>query len=243
MKTRLLNGKSALITGASRGIGRVIAFAMIDAGARVIVTYKKNRKMAEEITNYTQTGNVMACQLDVTLRSSIRKLEEKIKQTYGKIDILVNNAGINKPNDFDKINDEDWNDVLETNLSGPFKVTQELLPLINNNGSIINISSVSGQYGGPRTTHYAVSKAGLISLTQNLAIFCAPRGIRVNAVAAGLIESEMAHAANSLGIAEKILLKRLGKPEEVAHAVVFLASDQSSYITAQTINVNGGLYF
>ena len=114
---------------------------------------------------------------------------------------------------------------------------------MNDGGSIINIASVSAQYGGPRSTHYCVSKAGVLALTQNLAIFCSDRGIRVNAVSPGLIRSEMAGAAAGLGLEEKILLGRMGTYEEVASVVVFLASDEASYITAQTINVNGGIYF
>ena len=162
---------------------------------------------------------------------------------FNSIDTLVNNAGINRPNDFDRISDEEWDEVLGVNLKGAFITIQEFLPLIKKGGNIINISSVSGQYGGPRTTHYAVSKGGLISLTQNLAIFCAPKNIRVNAIAAGLIQSKMAEAAKDLGILERIPLKRMGNPEEVAKVVVFLASDDASYITGQTINVNGGMYF
>jgi len=239
----MLKGKKAVVTGASRGIGKAIAQAMLEADASVILTYLSNKESACDVMKEHPKANSFSVELDVKDRRSIQNLRKFIKRTWGSFDILVNNAGINKPNDFDKISDEDWNDVLTVNLSGPFKVTQELLPLMNDKGSIINISSVSGQYGGPRTTHYAVSKAGLICLTQNLAIFCSTRGIRVNAIAAGLIESKMASAANNLGITEKILLKRLGKPEEVADAVVFLASDKSSYITAQTVNVNGGLYF
>lgn len=243
MKGKLLEGKAALVTGSSRGIGRAIVLAMLDAGAKIIVTYRKNRSLAEEIMKNAATGSVIIGQLDVTLRSSIRRLKEKIQGAYGKIDILVNNAGINHPNDFDKIRDKEWEKILATNLTGVFKVTQETLPLIKDGGSIINIVSVSGQCGGPRTTHYAVSKGGLITFTQNLAIFCAPRNIRVNAVAPGLIKSEMASAAKNLGLNNKILLRRMGDPKEVASVVVFLASDAASYITAQIINVNGGLYF
>lgn len=239
----MLTGKKCIVTGGSRGIGKSIAHAMLKEGASVIVTYVSNKDLAEEIIRQYPESNSYAVELDVKDRSSIRRLRNVIKDYWTNFDVLVNNAGINKPNDFDKIDDDDWNEVLDTNLAGPFKVTQELLHVMNDYGSIINISSVSGQYGGPRTTHYAVSKAGLNSLTQNMAIFCAKRGIRVNAIAAGLIESEMAKAAQNLGVTDKILLKRMGKPEEVANVAVFMASDKSSYITAQTINVNGGIYF
>jgi 3-oxoacyl-[acyl-carrier protein] reductase len=164
------------------------------------------------------------------------------------LDVLVNNAGINKPTDFDQINDDDWDDVLAVNLRGPFVCAQESLALLRvRGGSIINISSVSGQYGGPRTAHYAASKAGLISLGQVIARFAAKDKVRCNTLAVGLIASDMAqqamHSPSVARAAENILLGRLGSREEVARVVVFLASDASSYLTAQTLGVNGGLYF
>ncbi|MCK5655196.1 MAG: 3-oxoacyl-ACP reductase FabG [Candidatus Aureabacteria bacterium] len=238
-----LNGKIALVTGASRGIGKAIAAAIIEAGGTVIVTYKKNEDLAREVAKRDKKGKSIAVQMDVSDRSSVKKAKDIVINKFNHIDIFVNNAGINKPNDFDKITDNDWENVLDVNLKGPFIVTQEFLSMMKEKGSIINISSVSGQYGGPRTTHYAASKAGLIAFTQNLAIFCAQKKIRVNAVSPGLIESEMAKAAKGLLIEEKILLGRLGTPEEVAKAVLFLASDDASYITGHTLNVNGGIYF
>ncbi len=240
-----LDGKVALVTGSSRGIGSQIALRLAHEGAHCAVCYNKEESMAETIARRIENsgGRAFAVRLSVTDRASVRRAAQRVVETFGKIDILVNNAGINKPNDFDRISDEEWHDVLDVNLTGAFKVTQELLPFMADGGSIVNISSVSGQYGGPRTTHYCVSKAGLIALTQNLAIFCARRNIRVNAIAPGLIESEMAGAATGLGVSEKILLRRMGTAEEVASVAVFLASSDSSYMTAQTLNVNGGLYF
>lgn len=238
-----LNGKIALVTGASRGIGKAIAVAILKAGGTVVVTYKESEDLAREVVRRDKKGNSIAVQMDVSERLSVKKAKDIVINKFGHIDIFVNNAGINKPNDFDKITDNDWENVLDVNLKGPFIVTQEFLSMMKEKGSIINISSVSGQYGGPRTTHYAVSKAGLIAFTQNLAIFCARRKIRVNAVSPGLIKSEMAKAAKGLSIEEKILLGRLGTPEEVAKAVLFLASDDASYITGHTLNVNGGIYF
>ncbi len=238
-----LDGKIALVTGSSRGIGKAIAAAIIEAGGTVIVTYKKSEDLAREVAKTDKKGKSIAVQMDVSNRLSVKKAKDIVIKKFGHLDIFVNNAGINKPNDFDKITDNDWENVLDVNLKGPFIVTQEFLSMIKEKGSIINITSVSGQYGGPRTTHYAASKAGLIAFTQNLAIFCARRKIRVNAVSPGLIESEMAKAAKGLQIEEKILLGRLGTPEEVAKAVLFLASDDASYITGHTLNVNGGIYF
>ena len=168
---------------------------------------------------------------------------------FGGFSVLVNNAGINKPTDFDQVTDEDWDQILAVNLRGPFACSQVALPYLRDagGGSIIHIGSVSGQYGGPRTAHYAASKAGLISLSQVIARFGAKSKIRSNVVAAGLIQSEMAAAGLASAAVQKaadsIVLGRMGTPSEVGDAVAFLASDASSYITAQTINVNGGLYF
>ena len=242
-----LSNKVAFITGGSSGIGAAIAKEIAACGAKVIISYRANKSAAElvlkEISEMEEES--FSIQMDITDSASIKKAFKKIKSNVGVIDILINNAGINKPADFDMISEADWDKVLDTNLKGAFLVSQTFLPIIRNKGSVINIASVSGQYGGPRTTHYACSKAGLISLTQNLAIFCSKKktGIRVNCVSPGLIESKMAGAAKGLGLDDKILMGRKGTPEEVAKAVAFLASDDASYITAQTINVNGGLYF
>ncbi len=184
--------------------------------------------------------------MDVTERASVEAAAKDVR-ALGTVSILVNNAGINKPTDFDKVSDADWGTILATNLKGPFVCAQVFLPLMTDGGSIVHIGSVSGQYGGPRTAHYAASKAGLISLAQVIARFGAPHGVRSNTVAAGLIASDMGQAglaaASVQKAAEGILLKRLGEAREVADAVVYLASDASSYVTAQTLNVNGGLYF
>lgn len=245
-----LTGKCAVVTGASRGIGKAIALGLAEAGADVIVTYREKREEADAVVKQIETmgKRALAHQLDVTSRSSAEALAAAAK-SFGLVTILVNNAGINKPTDFDQIEDADWDNILNTNLRGPYMVSQVFLPLLKDagGGSIIHIGSVSGQYGGPRTAHYAASKAGLISLAQVIARFGAQYGVRSNTVAAGLIASDMAAAglANAAvqKAAETIVLKRLGTTQEVADAVVFLASDASSYITAQTLNVNGGLYF
>ena len=240
-----LEERVALVTGSSRGIGKALAIALAREGAKVAVTYEKEKEKAEGVVGEIEEtgGEAISLQLAVTDRSSIREALGAASKRFGRLDILVNNAGINRPSDFSEITDEDWEEVIGVNLTGTFKVTQEALKFMGRGGSIINISSVSGQYGGPRTTHYCVSKAGVIAMTQNLAIFCAPMGIRVNAVSPGLIESEMANAAKGLGVEEKILMKRLGTAKEVADSVVFLASESASYITGQTLNVNGGVYF
>lgn len=245
-----LAGKNAVVTGGSRGIGRAIALGLAEAGADVAFTYRERGDEAQKVArDIEKTGRrALAIRMDVTDRASVENAAAQAK-AFGPISVLVNNAGINKPTDFDKVTDADWDQILSVNLKGPFVCAQVFLPLLAKagGGSIVHIGSVSGQYGGPRTAHYAASKAGLISLAQVIARFGAPSGVRSNVVAAGLIASDMGNAglaaASVQKAAEGILLKRLGMTQEVADAVVFLASDASSYVTAQTINVNGGLYF
>ncbi len=245
-----LHGKCAVVTGGSRGIGRAIALGLADAGADVLLTFReKSAEAASVVKAIEDKGRrAKAVRMDVTDRASV-DAAVKAAEAFGAISILVNNAGINKPTDFDQISDADWDTILATNLKGPFMAAQAFLPLLKNagGGAMVHIGSVSGQYGGPRTAHYAASKAGLISLAQVIARFGAAHNIRSNVVSAGMIASEMAagglQAASVQKAAENILLKRMGSPDEVADAVVFLASDAASYITAQTLNVNGGLYF
>ena len=246
-----LQGKNAVVTGGSRGIGRAIALALADAGANVALTYRERAEDAREVAHsIKKAGRIaMPVRMDVTDRASVEAAASEARRALGPISILVNNAGINKPTDFDKVTDADWDSILDANLKGPFICAQAFLPLLaeTKNGAIVHIGSVSGQYGGPRTAHYAASKAGLISLAQVIARFGAPMGVRSNVVAAGLIASDMADAgmaaASVQKAAENILLRRFGTTREVADAVVFLSSDAASYITAQTLNVNGGLYF
>jgi len=246
-----LTGKVAFVTGGSRGIGAAIAKGLAAAGADVAISCQSNQNLADAVAaEIVSTGRkAIAVKADVRDRAAVQAAFVQTERDLGGIDILVNNAGINNPTDFDQISDEDWDDILGVNLKGPFICAQEALPFLRKRGggSIINIGSVSGQYGGPRTAHYAASKAGLLSLGQVIARFGAADNIRCNTVAAGLIESEMAAAGmQSAAVqeaAKNVVMKRFGTPDEVADAVVYLASDKSSYVTAQTINVNGGLYF
>src|SRR3569832_1527401 len=245
-----LAGRNAIVTGGSRGIGRAIALGLAEAGADVALTYRERRDEADEVVKEIEKSGrrALALQMDVTDRASV-EAAAKDSRALSPISILINKAGVNKPTDFDKVTDADWDSIVDTNLKGPFICAQVFLPLLaqTGKGSIVHIGSVSGQYGGPRTAHYAASKAGLISLAQVIARFGAQHGVRSNTVAAGLIASDMAAAgmaaASVQKAAEGIILKRMGTTREVADAVVFLASDASSYITAQTLNVNGGLYF
>jgi len=251
MSSYSLQGRNAVVTGGSRGIGRAIAIRLAEAGADVALTYRERAHEAEQVVREIDSKGrrAIALQMDVTNRVSVEQAARDARAALGPIGVLVNNAGINKPTDFDHVTDADWDEILSANLKGPFICAQVFLPLLAEvkNGAMIHIGSVSGQYGGPRTAHYAASKAGLISLSQVVARFGARDGTRSNVVAAGLIASDMAAAGMAAPsvqkAAENILLKRFGTPSEVADAVVFLASDASSYITAQTINVNGGLYF
>jgi len=246
-----LLGKIALVTGGSRGIGRAISLALAREGAATALTYREQKQAADDVVRQIERdgGRATAIEMDVRNRESVRAAIRAVESTFGGLNILVNNAGANRPADFDRITDEGWDEILDINLKGPFICAQEALPALRRcgGGSIINIGSVSGQYGGPRTAHYAASKAGLISLGQVIARFGAKDNIRCNTVAAGLIASEMAETGMQSEAVQKaaagILLQRLGAPEDVANAVVFLASDASSYITAQTVNVNGGIYF
>ncbi|WP_419784172.1 SDR family NAD(P)-dependent oxidoreductase [Maridesulfovibrio sp.] len=246
-----LKDKIALITGGGRGIGKAISHKLAAEGAQVILTFAHDRESAEQTAAEisTEGGKARILQLEVSDPDSVDAVVADIGNSEGRLDILVNNAGINDPQDFDKITPDEWDRIMSVNLKGPFLCTQRCLELLKKSreGSVINIGSVSGQYGGPRTAHYAASKAGLISMTQVAARFGAEWNIRCNTVAAGLVVSDMADAGLQnpavQKAAENVLLKRFAAASEVADSVAYLASDESSYITAQTINVNGGLYF
>jgi 3-oxoacyl-[acyl-carrier protein] reductase len=251
MLERPLEGKTALVTGGSRGIGRAICLAFAHAGAQVAFTYREREDEAAAVGQELEAlgARPLAIQIEVSDRGSVERARDRLSSRWSALNILANNAGMNKPTDFDQITDADWDQILGVNLKGPFIVTQTFWPMLTaaNGASVVHIGSVSGQYGGPRTAHYAASKAGLISLGQVIARFGAKHKIRSNTLSAGLISSEMAASAMSnpavAAAATNIPMGRMGAPDEVAMACVFLASDASSYITAQTLNVNGGLYF
>ena len=247
----MLNGRIALVTGGAGEIGQAISRQLAAEGAFVCLTYVGKQDRAETLAAeiVTAGGQALASQLDVCNRSQVQRLVAQLERERGRLDLLVNNAGVNKPTDLDLITDEDWDEILAVNLKGPFICIQEVLPAMHRagGGSIVNIGSISGQYGGPRTAHYAASKAGLISLGQVTARFGAVDNIRCNTLAVGQVQSEMTAASLDSpamrDVKDKILLKRFGRPEEVAQAVLYLASDASSYVTAQTLGINGGLYF
>ena len=248
--------KTAIVTGGGRGIGRAIALTLAQKKIDVAITYVARQDRCEQTAAEIRAHGVdaLVVQADVTQRESVRQLISTVTGEFGRIDILVNNAGILQQKPFNTITDEDWDTMLATNLKSVFLCSQESMPVMirqagagQGGGSIINISSSGGQLGGMLAVHYAVSKAGVISLTRSLARVGAPDGIRVNCVTPGLIETEMSQKEirSEVGqqkITKEIPLRRAGQVEEVATAVAFLASDEASYITGQTINVNGGLY-
>ncbi|MFZ2471527.1 MAG: 3-oxoacyl-ACP reductase family protein [Methanothrix sp.] len=244
-----LSGLVAMVTGSSRGIGRAIALAFARSGANLAVAYNQNADRAEVVSAEIRSlgGNAIVLQLDVSARASIRRAIEDTVDAFGHIDILVNNAGILQQKPFLEITDEDWHRIIDVNLKGPFICAQEIFPIMQRqgHGRIINIASSGGQLGGPLAVHYSASKAGIISLTKSLARIGAPH-ILVNCISPGLIDTDMTQneisSREGMEKIRQIPLIRPGSAEEVAKAAVFLASDQSSYITGQTINVNGGLY-
>lgn len=244
-----LKGVVAMVTGSSRGIGRAIALAFARSGANLAVAYNQNADRAEVVSEEIRSlgGNAIVLQLDVSARASIRRAIEDTVDAFGHIDILVNNAGILQQKPFLEITDEDWHRIIDVNLKGPFICAQEIIPIMQRqgHGRIINIASSGGQLGGPLAVHYSASKAGIICLTKSLARIGAPH-ILVNCISPGLIDTDMTQneisSPEGMEKIRQIPLIRPGSAEEVAKVAVFLASDQSSYITGQTINVNGGLY-
>lgn len=239
-----LKDKICIITGSSRGIGEHIARGFVNEGARVVLTYNNNNILAEKIGN--ELGTDLVLHLDVTNRNNVSNVFKHVHEYYGKIDVLVNNAGINKTADFDEQTDDEWDTVINVDLKGVFICCQEILPYISDFGRIINIGSLSGEYGGPRTPSYAAAKAGVMALTHCLARYVANRGICVNCLSPGVIASDLTEKTMSQSVKDVVnslvLLKRFGRYEELVGAAIFLASDESSYMTAQTISINGGAW-
>jgi NAD(P)-dependent dehydrogenase (short-subunit alcohol dehydrogenase family) len=239
-----LKNKVAIITGSSSGIGEAMARAYTKEGAKVVITYNTRAERAQEIAD--EIGSGLALPLDVRDRASIKACFRKANEVFGPINILVNNAGINRTADFDKQTDEEWNEVIDVNLTGPFRCAQEILPYITDHGRIINIGSLSGEYGGPRTPSYACAKLGLTALTHNLARFLGPRNICVNTLSPGVIGNEFTEKTMSPEVKTTalslMLIKRFATLDEMCGAAVFLASDESSYMTAQTMSINGGAW-
>jgi 3-oxoacyl-[acyl-carrier protein] reductase len=242
-----LEGRVALITGASRGIGRAIALHAASRGASVVALARGEhaRPVADEIV--AAGGQAEAVGADVTDPATIDAAVTRALERFGRLDILVNNAGITRDRLMLRMKPADWDAVLSTNLTAAYTTVQAVLKTMirQRSGRIINLTSVVGQAGNAGQANYAASKAGLIGFTKALALEIASRNITVNAVAPGLIDTEMTRAipgAAQADWAERIPLQRLGTPEDVAAAVVFLASDEASYITGHVLAVNGGMY-
>ena len=243
-----MKGRVAFVTGASQGIGRSCALELARAGAHVLVGARQGDKLASLVDEIVAAGGfATAVAMDVTSRSSVDEAFRKTHDLVERVDILINNAGITRDGLVVRMPVENWDHVLSTNLSGAFACIQAVLPRMMKArwGRIINISSVVAESGNPGQVNYAAAKAGLIGLTKSLAQEVAPRGITVNAVAPGFIETTMTE--NLAGsVKEKLLasipLRRIGSTDEVAHAVHFLATDRAAYITGHTLHVNGGLY-
>ena len=236
----------AFVTGGSGGIGKSICLKLIKSGFYVAVGYKTNKKDA---TNLTKKNPAIAIQVDVSSRKSIKKSIQSCKKFFGQnIDVLINNAAISQEKSFEKISDTDWDNMLVSNLRGAFSFSQEVIPYMIKSkwGRIVNVVSISGQWGGHNQIHYAASKAGLINLTTSLAKLYSKNGITINAVSPGLVKTEM--VANELKTTsgknkiKQIPIGRIADTNEIANVVNFLCLDEASYITGQTINVNGGMY-
>lgn len=244
----LLTGKNAIVTGGSRGIGRAIALALAAEGANVAIIYAGNTQAAEEAKELVAAKGVQVLtqQCDVADADAVTKMVKDVKKAFGSVDILVNNAGITRDNLVMLLKEDDWKAVLDTNLSGAFHCTKAVARFMmkQKQGVIINITSVVGEMGNAGQANYAAAKAGLIGFTKSVAKELASRNIRVNAIAPGCVETDMTEVLGQDvldAMIKTIPLGRAAKPEEIAQAVVFLASDHASYITGQTLNVDGGM--
>ncbi|MDD3652920.1 MAG: 3-oxoacyl-[acyl-carrier-protein] reductase [Desulfotomaculaceae bacterium] len=244
----VLNGKAAIVTGASRGIGRAIALALAKEGAVVLVNYHGRADAANEVVEAIQGagGRALAYQADVANPAEAQAMVKAAQTEFGKVDILVNNAGITSDNLVFRIKDEDWDAVIGTNLKGAFNCIKYAGRIMfrNHFGRIINISSVAGIAGNSGQANYCAAKAGLIGLSRAIAKEFGSRNITVNTVAPGVIYTDMIRSLPE-NVRENMLvqvpLKRFGRPEEVAGLVVYLASELAGYITGQTINIDGGM--
>ncbi len=243
-----MENEVALVSGASRGIGQAIAISLGKKGASVIGT-ATSEKGAENITNYLKENAIkgQGMVLNVTDQASIDQLLENMKEQYAMPSILVNNAGITRDNLMMRMKDEEWDAIIETNLTSIFKLSRACLRAMMKarKGRIISIASVVGLTGNAGQANYAAAKAGIIGFSKSLAREVGSRGITVNAVAPGFIDTDMTRALSDdtkKALLSQIPLNRLGQAEEIASAVAFLASDDASYITGETLNVNGGMY-
>ncbi|MDY5050335.1 MAG: 3-oxoacyl-[acyl-carrier-protein] reductase [Candidatus Mucispirillum faecigallinarum] len=245
----MLKDKVALVTGASRGIGKAIAINLAANGAKVAVNYSSSESSALEVAEIIKKngGTAEIFKARVNVESEVEEMFTAVEKSLGVVDILVNNAGITKDNLLMRMKTEEWDSVIDVNLKGTFLCTRRAVKgmMKNRYGKIINISSVVGFAGNAGQFNYSATKAGVIGMTKSAALELASRGIRVNAVAPGFIETDMTASLTDevkAAYLEKIPLKALGKPEDIANAVAYLASPLSDYMTGQTLHLNGGMY-
>ncbi|CEE01360.1 3-oxoacyl-[acyl-carrier-protein] reductase FabG [Caldibacillus thermoamylovorans] len=244
-----LAGKTALVTGASRGIGKEIALELARNGANIVVNYAGNTQLAEQVADEIRSigRESIAIQADVANSEAVEQMVKETVNMFGTLDILVNNAGITRDQLLMRMKESDWDDVLNTNLKSVFLTTKAVSRQMmkQRKGRIINISSIVGVSGNAGQANYVAAKAGIIGLTKTAAKELAPRNITVNAVAPGFITTDMTDKLPEdvkQELYKQIPLARLGEPKDIAYVVAFLASEKSSYITGQTIHVNGGMY-
>ena len=244
----MLNGKLVLVTGASRGIGQAIAMTLGEAGATIIGT-ATSEEGADNISKIFSDNSIVGkgMKLNVTDNDQITELLKTVSDEFGTVDILVNNAGITRDNILVRMKEEEWDDIINTNLSSVYRMSKAVLRgmIKKRSGRIISITSVVGAMGNAGQSNYAAAKAGIMGFTKSLAREVGIRGITVNAIAPGYIETDMTESLpedQKAVLASQITMGRLGTVSEVAQAVLFLASDSGSYITAQTLHVNGGMY-
>ena len=240
----MLKGKTAVVTGGSRGIGEAIAYKLASMGANIAVIYAGNHDAAENVCSRCKEENgvqARAYQCNVADFSAVKEAVAKIKADFGTVHILVNNAGITRDGMLAMMKEEDYDDVLDTNLKGAFNMIRHLSGLFirNREGCIINITSVAGMMGNAGQCNYSASKAGLIGLTKSVAKELAPKGIRCNALAPGFIATDMTEGQTENPLLKMIPLGTMGKPEDVAEAVAYLAS--AKYVTGEVLRVDGGI--
>jgi 3-oxoacyl-[acyl-carrier protein] reductase len=240
-------GKVAIVTGGSRGIGRAIVELFAAEGADVTFFFRDNAEAAEDVVKAGQAAGrkIASEKVDVRDSKACAAAVDRVAERAGRVDILVNNAGLIRDNQLAAMDDEDVELVLDTNIGGVFNVTRAVVPhmIVQRAGKIVNLSSVAGEKGGRGQTNYAASKGAINAFTRSLAVELAPRKITVNGVAPGVIETEMSQAVRDMAgdeIKSRILLKRYGRPEEIAYAVWFLASRYADYVTGQILAVDGG---